>query len=181
MRLTNRKLRALLFLLLLLCSASMTIFLTGAIGDREYQRRITACQTHAEYLGTRGVILQDKMYNCGAAALEMIFIHHGIQMTMAEIENAIGQSTSGMSMSTLKALAERKGLQTSGWKYGINDLLRLPAPALLFLHKNHFVVFDSVASSGSVYLRDPAIGRIVLDRDALAEIWNGEILIFQHE
>jgi ABC-type bacteriocin/lantibiotic exporter with double-glycine peptidase domain len=181
MRLAHRKVRALLLLLLLSCSAAMTVFLTGALNSQEPRRRITAWQIHAQYLGTQGVTLQDKMYNCGAAALEMILIHHKIPMTMAEIENEIGQTDLGTNMSVLKVLAERKGLRASGWKYESNDLLRLPAPAILFLHGNHFAVFDSVASSGSVYLRDPAIGRIVLDRGQLEYIWNGETLIFQRE
>lgn len=131
-----------------------------------------------KYLGKEGVLLQDKRNNCGITALKMIFDYYEIPSALDELEKNIGLSNKGSNMFALKKIAERKGLLTEGWKYSIDDFLHAPKPALIFLYGNHFAVVDSVTSDGWIVMRDPAIGKIKVQKENLDKIWDGETLIF---
>ena len=131
-----------------------------------------------EYIGGEGVVLQDKHNNCGPAALKMVFDRYGIPSTLSEIEERIGLSDKGSSMLALKEMAELKGLSAEGWRYTLEDFVRVLKPVIIFLHKDHFAVVDSVTAEGSIILRDPALGRIKMQKEKLGRIWNGETLVF---
>src|SRR5205085_410389 len=109
-----------------------------------------------EFLMKDGVVMQDKNYNCGAAALKMIFDHFDVPSTMAEIEHGIGLTERGSSMLGLQKLADTKGLRAQGWQYSLNDLSRASLPAILLVNNDHYVVVDSIGTDDDVYLRDPA-------------------------
>ena len=130
-----------------------------------------------EYLGQDGVVMQTKQNNCGPSALKMIFDHYKIASSLDEIEKAVHLTKSGSTMRSLKELAESKGLKAAGWKLTMKDFIASPVPSLLFVHDDHFIVVDSVVGN-SVFIRDPAIGKIKMTERKLQEIWKGETLIF---
>jgi ABC-type bacteriocin/lantibiotic exporter with double-glycine peptidase domain len=131
-----------------------------------------------EYLGSEGVVLQDKQNDCGPAALKMVFDHYDIPSTLAEIEQSVGLTAKGSSMLALKEMAELKGLRAEGWRYTLEDFLKAPKPVILFVDGDHFAVVDSVTANNDVVMRDPAIGKLKLPLKKLSRIWKGETLVF---
>lgn len=132
-----------------------------------------------EFLGKEGVVLQDKSNNCGPAALKMIFDHFEIPAKLTEIEQHVDLTHRGSSMLALKEMAELKGLKAEGWRFTLEDFLKVPMPAIVFVHDDHFAVVDSVSKDHQVYVRDPARGRFRLAANKLPRIWEGETLVFQ--
>jgi ABC-type bacteriocin/lantibiotic exporter with double-glycine peptidase domain len=131
-----------------------------------------------EYLGSEGVVLQDKQNNCGPAALKMVFDYYGIPSTLAEIEQSVGLTAKGSSMLALKEMAELKGLRAEGWRYTLKDFLKAQMPVIVFVNGDHFAVVDSITEHKEILMRDPALGRLKLPAKRLPNIWNGETLVF---
>jgi ABC-type bacteriocin/lantibiotic exporter with double-glycine peptidase domain len=130
------------------------------------------------YLGRDGVYLQRSSWDCGEAALKMIFDHYEIPVAYDDLLSQLGTSGAGTSMLSLKKLSEAKGLHCEGWHLTFEDLRHAPLPVILFLHGNHYVVLDSFTPSGEVLLRDPARGKLLLSPRKLKSIWKGEALLF---
>ena len=88
--------------------------------------------------------------------------------------------TRGTTMLGLKNAAIYKGLAPTGVKATLKLLKKgkVPLPAIAYVAANHFLVFEAVTQSGikisdSAHKYNPH-----LSWDELAEIWNGELLIF---
>ena len=129
-------------------------------------------------LGTEGVVLQDKENNCGPAALKMILNCYGLKSSMRELERRSKLTAQGSNMLALKEAAESFGLHAEGLLLQPKDLPHEPLPAVLFVGGQHFVVLDSLDGEGSLYIRDPAIGRMKIPNQKLSDIWKGETLVF---
>jgi len=175
---THNKQRAIIGLIISLAILSLFLIfiIINSVGD--LRNTVTSRWYGGEYLGSDGVILQDKRQNCGPAALLMVFEHFKIESSIKEIEEISGMTEIGTSMLGLKKVAETKGLQAEGWHYTREDFLSAPKPALLFVRGDHFVVADSISINNSVYIRDPARGRYRISLNRLHRIWKGETLIF---
>lgn len=130
------------------------------------------------YKGGEGVVWQRDSYDCGAAALQMVFTHFSIASDYDDLLLRLEISPGGTSMLRLKHAAEAKGLRCSGWRLTTRDLPDIPLPAILFMRKNHFVVLDTFNPAGTIIIRDPARGRLQLTLQKLESIWRGESLLF---
>ncbi len=129
------------------------------------------------FLGTEGVILQNRRNDCGLAALAMVLRHNGIEASMEEIEDRAGLSHRGASMLRLKDIAAQFNLCASGWRIEYDDLNHVKLPAILFVGDRHFVVVDSVDERMAACIRDPAVGRLRIPRRILEQKWKGEVLL----
>lgn len=130
------------------------------------------------YLGREGVVFQRREYDCGAAALAMIFEHFRVRSNYEDLIGWLGIGSQGTTMLSLKEIAEARGLRCEGWLLAEEDLRRIPLPAILLLRKRHFVVMDSFNPAGTVVIRDPARGRLEISLGRLRLMWKGEILLF---
>lgn len=149
--------------------------------DPEFPQKFTASIRGAEFLGQDGVVLQDKRSNCGPAALKMVFDYYEIPSTMREIERHVGLTQHGTNMLALKETAELKGLHAEGWRYALEDFLKAPLPAIVFVHNDHFAVVDSITGDGLIIMRDPALGKLKIRKEGFTRSWSGETLIFRSE
>ncbi|MGH2568307.1 MAG: cysteine peptidase family C39 domain-containing protein [Bacteroidota bacterium] len=177
----RRKLVAAVGLGSILLLVSFVLTATTLLSSPEGLNRFRAWQMSGEYLGSEGVVLQDKHNNCGPAALKMIFDTYGIQVSLAEIEQSVELTKKGSSMLALKEMAELKGLKAEGWRLTMEDFLKTQMPVIVFLHGDHFALVDSVTQSDEIVMRDPALGRLKLRAKKLSRIWNGETLVFRKE
>ena len=116
--------------------------------------------------------------DCGAAALQMIFMHFRIAVDYESLSMRLEMNSGGTSMLRIKRAAESHGLLCQGWRLAVRDLPDIPMPAILFLKRNHFVVLDACNPGGRFILRDPARGRLQLTSRKLETIWGGETLVF---
>ncbi|MDP2883741.1 MAG: cysteine peptidase family C39 domain-containing protein [Ignavibacteria bacterium] len=132
------------------------------------------------YLGVEGVMLQNRGNNCGLTALMMVFEYHGIKISLGEMERKARLGRQGVSMLTLKELAQSFGLQATGWRLNFGDLPGVRFPAILFVENHHFLVLDSMGAGGFLFVRDPAIGRMRIPEKVLMDRWKGETLVFSN-
>lgn len=133
------------------------------------------------YLGSAGVVFQNRSNDCGVAALMMVFSQYGVRSSQRNIEQKANLGFQGTSLLTLKELAKSAGLEADGWKLSFEDLARIQFPAILFVENHHFVVVDSVDRKGCLFVRDPAVGRLKIPRRKAIEIWKGETLVIIRE
>ncbi len=131
------------------------------------------------YLGSEGITLQDQKNSCGPAALKMVLDHHGLFVSLLQIEQKLKRSRDGVSLLALKESAESLGLSANGWKLGFEDLRIAGLPAIVYVEDSHFLVVDSIDEEGYVFVRDPAAGKMKIPRKRLLEKWNGETLVFR--
>jgi len=129
------------------------------------------------YLGSSGVIFQNKSNNCGVAALRMVLDHYCITVPRKIMEWDARLGSKGASMLDLKEMAADAGLNAEGWKLRFEDLSRIQLPAILFVRGHHFVVADSVDGCGFLFVRDPSAGRLKIPQSKAGDIWEGEALI----
>lgn len=125
------------------------------------------------------VVFQDRANNCGAAALKMILEHFGRTVSLDELERRLVLSSGGTSLQRLKEVAGEFGLYAEGWRLSQEDMARVRFPVVIFLRRSHFVVADSLELSGSLLVRDPAVGKIRFAAVELKNIWDGEVLVFK--
>ena len=163
---------------LLFLVAGFVLAVSAKLSDPTSGYELAARERGGSYLGIKGVIMQDKSNTCGPAALKMILDAHGKTVQLSELEWGSDSIRGGWSMQSLKDLAEQHGLQAEGWKLDPEALCRSRLPAILFVENRHFVVADSVDTEGFFLVRDPAIGRMKIHRNALGRIWKGETLVF---
>ena len=154
---------------------AMKVRITDPTTSYEFGAR----QLGGTYLGTDGVVMQDKSNNCGPAALKMVLERHGKVISLRELEKSVSAREGGWSMKALTEIAEQQGIRATGWMLSVEDLRGRPLPAILFVENRHFVVVDSVDGGGFCFVRDPALGRLKLHRKALNKIWTGKALVFR--
>jgi ABC-type bacteriocin/lantibiotic exporter with double-glycine peptidase domain len=175
----KRRVIALFGLCAMLGSGGVLLGIGGVFSSPEGVGTLSQWRLGAKFLGTEGVVMQDKRNNCGPAALKMILDAHGIRSELEEIEQSIHLTAKGSSMLSLKKYAEAKGLKAEGWRLTLEAFLKAPKPMIVFIEGDHFAVVDSTTQEGEVVLRDPARGRLKLPVGKMKEIWNGETLVFQ--
>jgi len=173
----NRVALILLSLAFLLVSATGSLFL--ATHDSDVMRRTAAWWTGGEFLGMEGVLFQRSTMDCGPAALKMVLDHFGIQSSLDELSSLSHQTTRGTSMLTLKEIAESKGLRVEGWHFAFNDFQTAPLPALVWVHRGHFMVVTHISADGRVDALDPSLGRLRYSRSNFQKIWDGDTLVFK--
>jgi ATP-binding cassette subfamily B protein RaxB len=150
----------------------LVVLVAGCSDERTMEIRVMG----ATDLGTEGVILQRTRFDCGLACLAMVCRDRGIAVTLEQLEPMMTMTTRGVTLLSLKQAAERVGLRATGWRRQAQDLRLIRCPAILFIRDAHFVVLDSVTTDASVFLRDPAIGRIYLKEHRFSTMWKGEVL-----
>lgn len=159
-----------------------SVLLSGYALHRHIIKSISCAvwEGNAESLGIDGVVRQTKPNTCGPAALKMIFDHYGFASDLEELEKNAALTSEGISMMALKGIAEQHGLKAAGWKFSPDDLSGISFPAIFFVRGNHYIVADSFANATGLYLRDPSCGRILVRREMLLHVWNGESIVFSH-
>jgi ABC-type bacteriocin/lantibiotic exporter with double-glycine peptidase domain len=85
----------------------------------------------------------------------------------------------GVSLTTIIATARVYGVHLEAWRLHTGALDTLTVPAILWVDKDHFVVFDSLTTAG-IYLRDPATGRVRTSRKSLTARWDGTAAVPLH-
>lgn len=151
---------------------------------RESPRTFQAFPKNSRQLRTENLVLQQRDFSCGAAALATITTYYWndpvsesqilaaiIQtLTREELEERI---ENGLSLTDLKRLSERAGYATLLGKLPLEKLKESKVPLLVGITVNdfnHFVVVRG-ADDQFVYLADPAIGRTRTPIDVFAKQW----------
>lgn len=109
---------------------------------------------------------------CGAACLAMALSSHGREIPLEEARERCATSRDGVDAAALATAAASYGLTVKAVRREPETLGALPLPAILHWGFNHFVVLDAVRG-GAFVLRDPALGRRVVNAEEMSDNFTG--------
>ena len=181
----NRRIRSLLGLLTIglmggsLAAAPSTIpFLKR---HRSVGKSVRAWYRGARFVGDEGVVLQPKWNQCGAAALKAVLAAHDINREIPDLADQLNTGPAGTSLLDLRTVATEAGLPARSWVLNVEELSRIPLPAIAFVFGDHYVVIRSVVASDVLEVDDPSLGRLLWPVESFSKAWSGETLVFDAE
>lgn len=121
------------------------------------------------------LVMQQNEMDCGAACLAMICRHAGKRVSLNRLRELAGVGRDGTTLHRLADAAEAVGFSARGVETSANRLQDAPVPFIAHWNGNHYVVVYRVAG-GSVFVADPAKGRLRLARQDFAKGWTGKAL-----
>ena len=147
-------------------------------------RQFSVFVRNAKEIRTAGVILQQRDFSCGAAALATVLnkfwgentnetallVAIATTLSKAELEERI---KNGLTLTDLKRVCDRFGYTTVLGKLTVDKLADIKVPLIVGITVNdydHFVVVRG-ADSKFVYLADPAVGRMRVPLEEFAQQW----------
>lgn len=108
---------------------------------------------------------------CGIACLQMICLHYGKHVTLAQLEETCHSTTEGVSLLGISDAAERLGFKTVSARVGLETFEKENLPCILHWNQNHFVVLYRVKRGKTFYVADPAKGLTEYNLDEFRQHW----------
>jgi predicted double-glycine peptidase len=147
-------------------------------------RQFSVFVRNAKEIRTAGVVLQQRDFSCGAAALATVLnkfwgentnetallVAIATTLSRAELEERI---KNGLTLTDLKRVCDRFGYTTVLGKLTVDKLADIKVPLIVGITVNdydHFVVVRG-ADSKFVYLADPAVGKMRVPLEEFAQQW----------
>ena len=103
------------------------------------------------------MVLQIEASECGLACIAMIAGFNGHFTDLADLRRLFGISLKGATMREIIRIADEIGFATRPLRLDLDEIGELRTPCILHWDLNHFVVLESVGSSGIV-VHDPSMG-----------------------
>jgi len=122
--------------------------------------------------------LQAKLNTCGPAVLAYVFSYFGKDVVEADIEKQLEMTDKGTSLLELKKNAIKNNFHAKGVKENYAALLNESLPVIAYINDDHYVVVNKITKD-KVYLFDPAIGHVLIDRKVFERKWNGYLLLIR--
>jgi len=145
---------------------------------REMFKRVRAGMIGARFVSDKGVVLQSRGNDCGAASLKMILEARGIEYSMPDLVSELRLTPRGTSMLNLRLVAGKLGAPAKAWAIKPRDLRRIPLPAIAFVNQDHFIVIRRMVAPDVLEVDDPALGKLQWPMRAFQRAWSGETLVF---
>lgn len=122
-------------------------------------------------------IKQRNNTECGAACLTMILHYYGNYIEMHKISEECGMNRDGITIKTLKNVAENNGLDCKAYKINsLNDLKHnIIFPIIMLIRENHFIVIENI-SNDKYFIIDPNSGRKTLRENEIKQVFLGVII-----
>jgi ATP-binding cassette subfamily B protein len=105
----------------------------------------------------------------------MITAHHGRAVGVSRLRDLAGVGVEGASLAQLAEAAHSVGYRTRSLRLSADRLDGLRLPAILFWRGYHYVVLYGL-SERYAHIADPAVGKVRIDRAALAGDFSGYAL-----
>ena len=117
--------------------------------------------------------------DCGAACLAMIASHFGHRVSLARIRQLVNTGLDGSSLRSLCSAAEELGLAARSVKASLNNVDRMPLPAICHWDGDHWLVLYHLKSRHAL-VADPAIGFRRLPREEFERRWTRYAALFDY-
>ncbi|MBK8252962.1 MAG: peptidase domain-containing ABC transporter [Polyangiaceae bacterium] len=124
------------------------------------------------------LLLQMSTTECGAACLAMVLSALGRSTTVSECHELCGAGRDGATAKSIVTAARNLGLKARAFRAEPEALLSLPAPMILHVSFNHFVVIERVTRT-RVWVVDPTGGRYTALLSDFEKDMTGVVLTFE--
>lgn len=115
---------------------------------------------------------------CGVASLSMILGYYERYVPLEKLRLDCGVSRDGSNAANLLEAAKKYGLDPTGLRKPMDELLELDFPAIILWGPAHYVVLEGFGKT-LVYLNDPAKGKRSVSYKEFEKIYRGIVLIFK--
>ena len=127
---------------------------------------------------TPPVIYQNEISECGLACICMIRSWFGAETSLREMRDKYPISQHGASLQQITEILTAQGISAQPIEFEIEQLEKLPTPAILHFGGNHFVVLFRVRGNQAL-IADPALGRRLLPVATLKSYLSGYAVLCQ--
>jgi len=126
-------------------------------------------------------IKQRDITDCGAACLASVAEHYRLKIPVSRIRQIAGTDKRGTNVLGLVQAAEQLGFQAKGAKGDVENLSKIPLPAIAHVvlkdNLEHYVVIYSVKKRELTYM-DPADGQMHRETiESFKEKWSGALVL----
>lgn len=142
--------------------------------------RLAAGLNGAAFVEMGGGVHQRWGNDCGPAALAHAIRLLGIPAPYPDPGATVVLTRRGCRFGDLGKECHRYGVVARIVRVPFDRLDEVEPPAILYLKRGHFVVFEGWRA-GHAVIHDPAIGRVEYERASLARRWRGEMMVFPTE
>jgi ATP-binding cassette subfamily B protein len=129
-------------------------------------------------------VRQTDQNDCGAAALAMVALYHGLPVGLEQMRDLTGTDRLGTNLYALYRTAEKLGFSARAVRASWDALQQAPLPAIVHIRNRdglgHFAVLSHVRKNAVVFA-DPARGIEKLSREDFCHRWTGNLLILVPE
>lgn len=123
------------------------------------------------------VVMQMEAVECGAASLCMILAYYGKWLPLDKVREDCDVSRDGTNARNLIRAARNYGLEASGCKMDMSDILKAEKPCIIHWDFRHFVVLCGF-KRGYALINDPARGHISVSMQEFNRSFTGIVLNF---
>ena len=123
------------------------------------------------------LIEQAEEMDCGAACLAMLAKYYKIPITLGKLREMANVTTEGATLDSLAKVGESLGFTTRGLKCDFDALLGLELPFIAHWEGYHYIVIYGVSKT-HVWVADPALGFVKMERERFEQGWTGITLVF---
>jgi CRP-like cAMP-binding protein len=132
---------------------------------------------HSERRAEHVWVPQLEQSDCGLAALAMVGLRLGAQVSVEQLRQKTAPGPQGLSLQQLRGLAGTLGLHARAVQVSVERLEQVKLPAIAHLTGGHYVVLHEVSETGIV-IGDPASGIVTWKPFVLGQCFTGSLLIF---
>ncbi len=115
--------------------------------------------------------------DCGLAALTMVGLRCGAQVSVEELRARVAPGPEGLSVQQLRQVAADHGLPCQAVRVSADRLGQVRLPAVAHLSSGHYVVLHELTDVG-VVVGDPEAGVVTWSVEFLARCYSGALLLF---
>lgn len=94
---------------------------------------------------------------CGLGCICMLLRYYHRYITMTELREHSDVGRDGSSLRQISTLMKEYDLNVKVYQNSVDNLIKIPAPTILFWENSHYVILDKV-KHGHYYIADPALG-----------------------
>lgn len=107
--------------------------------------------------------------DCGPTCVQMIAHFYGRRYSLQTLKSFCELSRIGCTISDISIICTEIGLRSVAVSISLNDIGRMPLPAILYFNSGHFVVLEKIDKKRRFHIIDPDDGRVTLSQDEIVE------------